>query len=191
MSTLLAKKHFTPDDVLRLSGEERYELVDGQLVRTEMSLLAAWVAAQLVRRIMSIIEAQQLGVVMTSDASYQCFPDDPDKIRRPDVSFIHRSRMRSEYLEGHVPIAPDLAVEVVSPNNSFFEVRQKVAEYLQAHVRLVWVVNPNLREVEVYRASGGYQLVQNGDSLDGEDVVPGFRCPLAEIFQPPPMDQLS
>jgi Uma2 family endonuclease len=188
MSTMLAKPRFTPDDMLRLSGGERYELVAGQLVRTEMSALAALVALRIGRWLANTVEPQQLGIVMTSDASYRCFPDDPDRIRRPDVSFIRRARMRREYLEGHVPIPPDLAVEVVSPNNTFFEVRQKVNEYLHAKVPLVWVVNPDLREVEVYRANGTYQLVAGGEDLDGEEVIPGFRCPLREIFQPVPME---
>jgi Uma2 family endonuclease len=94
--------------------------------------------------------------------------------------------MRPEYLTGHIPIAPDLAVEIVSPNDLFVEVRRKASEYMRAGVRLTWIVNPDEREVQVYRGNGTYLLVQNGDALDGEDVIPGFRCPLAEIFLPPP-----
>ncbi|MEX2173388.1 MAG: Uma2 family endonuclease [Pirellulaceae bacterium] len=187
MSTVLGKSQFTPADVLSLSGDERFELADGQLVRKEMSALAAVVASRINRRLGNIVEPQALGTVFTSDASYRCFPEEPDRVRRPDVSFIDRSRMRPEYLEGHVPIAPDLAVEVASQSDLFIDVRRKAGEYVRAGVRLVWIVNPEEREIQVFRANGTYLLVQNGDSLDGEDVVPGFRCPLAEIFQPPPM----
>jgi Uma2 family endonuclease len=91
-------------------------------------------------------------------------------------------------MTGHVRIAPDLAVEVVSPNDLFYDVRQKVGEYIAAGVRLVWVVNPDKREIDVYRANGTYQLVQHGDVLSGEDVLTGFSVPLAQIFVPPPMD---
>lgn len=189
MSTVVGKSRFTPDDLLQMPSEERFELVDGQLVSTEMSGLAAAVASRIVRRLGNIVESQQLGVVFTSDASYRCFAEEPDRVRRPDASFIHRSRLRPEYLQGHISISPDLAVEVVSPNDLFFDVRRKAGEYVRAGVRLVWVVNPEEREVQVFRGNGTYLLVQNGDSLDGEDVVPGFRCPLAEIFQLPPMDQ--
>jgi Uma2 family endonuclease len=188
MSTAVGKLQFTPDDLLRMPGDDRFELVDGQLVSTEMSGLAAIVTSRICGRLGIVVESRQLGVVMTSEATYQCFAEERDRIRRPDSSFIHRSRMRPEYLEGHIPIPPDLAVEVVSPNDSFYEVRQKVGEYIQAGVRLIWIVNPAKREIDVYRASGTTLLVTNGDSLDGEDVVPGFRYPLAEIFQPPPMD---
>jgi len=188
MSTVLGKGPLTPDDLLELPDDARFELVDGKLARKEMSLLAAWVASQLNTRLTLAAKGNELGVVLTSDASYRCYADDPDRVRRPDISFIHRSRMLSDYFEGHIPIPPDLAVEVVSPSDLFINVRRKVGEYLDAGVRLVWVVNPDEREVQVFRADGVYQLVKNGDSLDGEDVVPGFRCPLAEIFQPPPMD---
>jgi Uma2 family endonuclease len=188
MSTVVGKSRFTPDDLLRMPSDERFELVDGQLVRDEMSGIAAAVALRIGRRLGNIVEPQELGVAFTSDASYQCFAEEPDRVRRPDVSFIHRSRMRPEYLQGHIPIAPDLAVEVVSPNDLFFDVRRKAGEYVRAGVRLVWVVNPEEREVQVFRGNGTYLLVQNGDSLDGEEVVPGFRCPLAEVFELPPMD---
>lgn len=187
MSMVVGKSRFTPDDVLRLEGEERLELVDGQLASSEKSGLAAWIASQINASLVQLVQRDQIGVVFTSDASYRCFKDDPDRVRRPDVSFIHRLRMKPEYLVGHVPIHPDLAVEVVSPNDSYYEVRQKVAEYIEAGVRLVWVVDPETRIIDVYRANRTSQVVQNGDMLDGEDVVPGFTIALAEIFKPPPM----
>jgi Uma2 family endonuclease len=188
MSTVVGKSHFTPEDVLRLSGDERFELVDGQLVSTDMSALASAIAARILHGLSEVVAREDCGVVMTSEASYRCFRDDPDRIRRPDGSFIHRTRMRPQYLQGHIPIAPDLALEVVSPNDLFYEVRQKIGEYVDAGVRLIWVVNPDKREIEVYRVDGSYRLLHNGDSLDGEDIVPGFVHSLAEIFRPLPMD---
>jgi Uma2 family endonuclease len=185
MAMITDKRPVTPEELLKLSDEDRLELVDGQLVSTEMSGFAALVASRINRRLGNVIEPGQLGVLLTSDASYQCFADDPARIRRPDVSFLHRSRIKAEYLEGHIPIAPDLAVEVVSPNDLFYDVRRKANEYIRSGVRLVWVVNPQQREVEVYRADGTYSLVENGSSLDGEDVIPGFSCPLAELFESP------
>jgi Uma2 family endonuclease len=188
MSTVLGKSEFTPEDLLRLSGDDRFELVQGQLVSTEMSGLAAFIAYHVAWHLGNVVRPAQLGTLFTSDASYQCFAEAPDRVRRPDVSFIHRSRMQPEYLQGHIPVPPDLAVEVVSPNDLFYDVRQKVGEYLRAGVRLVWVVNPVKEEVDVYRANGTSVLARAGDCLEGEDVIPGFRCPLADIFQRPPMD---
>lgn len=186
MVTAASKSQFTPADVLRMEGEQRYELVNGQLVCTDMSGLAAIITAFLVGRLDAFVRSHKLGVVMTSDGSYQCFAVERDRVRRPDLSFISKARMRPEYLEGHIPIPPDLAVEVVSPNDLFYDVQQKVGEYLRAGVRLVWIVNPRTREVHVYRADGEFQLLKIDDALDGADVVPGFRCPLAEIFQDVP-----
>jgi hypothetical protein len=93
MSTVLGKSQFTPDDLLRLPGDERFELVDGQLVATEMSALASAIATRILRRLANIVEPQEAGVVMTSEATYQCFLDEPDRVRRPDA--LHSSvRMR-------------------------------------------------------------------------------------------------
>jgi Uma2 family endonuclease len=187
MSIVVGKSQFTPGDLLRMSDDDRFELVDGQLVECEMSFESGWVTSLLAGILSAYALKHQSGGIST-EATFQCFADDPNRVRRPDISFIQKSRLRAEMLTGHVRITPDLAVEVVSPNDSFFEVRQKVGEYLQAGVRLTWVVNPAKREVEVFRGNGTYQFFKNGDALDGEDVIPGFRCPLADIFQPPPMD---
>jgi len=188
MSTVTGQSKFTPEDVLRLEGEERFELVDGQLVSTELSALAAIVCSRICALLSATVNAGKLGAVMTSEASYRCFAEERDRVRRPDVSFIHRSRMRPEYLEGHIPVPPDLAVEVVSPNDLFREVRRKVPEYIRAGVRLVWCVDPEVRTVDIYRADSTSAVVSNGDALDGEDVVPGLHCPVAELLELPPMD---
>lgn len=188
MITAPRKARFTPDDLLAMEGDERFELVDGHLVSTDMSGLAAAIASRLVLRLAALVESQNLGLVMTSDASYRCFAEDVERVRRPDVSFIERSRLRPELLIGHIPIAPDLAVEVVSPGDLFVDVRRKVGEYLRAGVRLVWVINPDEAEVQVFRVGGTYSLVRSGETLDGEEVVPGLRIPLAELFAIPALD---
>jgi Uma2 family endonuclease len=188
MITAPRKARFTPDDLLMMEGDERFELVDGHLVSTDMSGLAAAIASRLVLRLAALVESQNLGLVMTSDASYRCFAEDVERVRRPDVSFIERSRLRPELLIGHIPIAPDLAVEVVSPGDLFVDVRRKVGEYLRAGVRLVWVINPDEAEVQVFRVGGTYSLVRSGEFLDGESVVPGLSIPLAELFAIPALD---
>jgi Uma2 family endonuclease len=80
------------------------------------------------------------------------------------------------------PIAPDLAVEVVSPSDRAAEVLAKVAEYLEAGTRLVWVVYPQTQKIVVYRPSADVQMLSVSDTLEGGDVVPGFACPVAEVF---------
>jgi len=85
---------------------------------------------------------------------------------------------------GHIRIAPDLAVEVVSPTDIQYDVDRKVAEYLEVGVKLVWVINPDTRVVLIYRGDGSISGVREGGELDGESAVPGFRCRVADLFVP-------
>ena len=87
--------------------------------------------------------------------------------------------------KGHNRIAPDLAVESVSPNDLAYDVDEKVQDWLLAGTRLVWVVNPQTRTIEVHRAQRPGSIFREGDELDGEDVLPGFRCQVKELFEPP------
>jgi Uma2 family endonuclease len=123
---------------------------------------------------------------MGADCSYQCFPDRPRLVRKPDVSFICLGRLPEEREpEGHVRIPPDLAIEVLSPNDLDYETDEKVAEYLAAGVRLVWVINPEYRTVLVYRADRSIAGAWEEGELDGEDVLPGFKCPARNLFLTP------
>jgi Uma2 family endonuclease len=108
---------------------------------------------------------------------------DPDTVRAPDVSFISRERLTpGRRYPGYWEGAPDLAVEVVSPNDSAQGLRDKIAEYLAAGTRLIWVVYPRTRTVTVYRANGTLEERSVGQTLDGEDVVPGFSLSVADVF---------
>ena len=89
---------------------------------------------------------------------------------------------RQTRLRGHCRIAPNLAVEVISPNDSYEEVEEKVREYLAANVELVWVINPATRSVRVHRADGSVTDLDENSELDGENVVPGFRCRVCDLF---------
>jgi Uma2 family endonuclease len=104
-------------------------------------------------------------------------------IRVPDVSFVAMGRFASEQVpEGFPDLPPDLAIEVLSPDDRSRDVLDKVGEYLQAGVRLVWVIDPKGRTAAVHRSLTDVRQLGPDDVLDGEDVVPGFRCPLAEVI---------
>lgn len=180
-----AKTFYTPEDLLAMADGDAYELVDGQLVETKMGTKASWVASEVLFHVRSFGKSKPVGWAL-SEASYQCFPDAPTKVRRPDVSFIRFGRLPNEELpEGHCPIAPDLAVEVTSPRDTHYEVAEKVEEYLSAGVPLVWIVNPNARTVLVYRKDQHtVSFLHEQDELSGEDVLPGFRCPVRDVFPP-------
>ncbi len=190
MSTAETKTVYTPEDLLNMPDDGvSYELVDGQLVEKPVSVLSGLVGGILFGLLASHCLANRLGLVWPADTSFQCFSDAPNKVRKPDTAFIRHARITQEHVltEGHCPVAPDLAVEVVSPNEEVYELDQKVQEYLNAGVRLVWVVNPDVRTVHVYRADGTTALLKEKDELDGEDVVPGFRVPVRGIFPSPEM----
>ncbi len=166
------------------------EFIDGTFVEKEMGWEAEWIANRLVWLLMSYCEPRMLGWVNGSNATYQCFeavfPDAPQHSRKPDVSFIRRHRMTRQTLPlANCRLAPDLAVEVISPNDLYGEIDEKVDEYLQAGVRLVWVVNPQTRVVHVRRADGSVSMLRGKQMLSGEDIVPGFECSLTDIFQWP------
>ena len=186
MSIVAATKRYTPEDLLAMPDAVNYELVHGELVERNMGWQSSRIGVRLAQLLLNHCDAHGLGWVAGADASYQCYPDDPGKVRRPDVSFIRLERMpATQEPEGHCRIAPDLAVEVISPNDLYYEVEDKVAEYLAAGVRLVWVVSPPTRTVRVHRADGTVGYLQEADELSGEDVVSGFRCRVGGIFTAP------
>jgi Uma2 family endonuclease len=186
MSTVATKQRYTPEDLLTMPDAVSYELVDGELVERDMGWKSSRIGASMVSLLRIYCAARGLGWVAGADASYQCYPDAPKKVRRPDASFIRLERMPpGEEPEGHCRIAPDLAVEVTSPNDFFDEVEAKVVEYLGAGVRLVWIVHPPTRTVHIRRLDGTVAMLREADELSGEDVVPGFRCRVGELFAVP------
>lgn len=171
-----------PDDLLTIRDGDRYELVGGRLKELHMGAFADELLANLIHAFGRHILPAKLGR-MYSQTGYVCFPDDPRKVRKPDLSFVAHGRLIGDRSpEGWITIAPDLAAEVVSPNDLYEEVEEKVNEYLAVGVRLVWVVSPLSRTVVVRRPDGTAAVVGPAGTLAGEDVVPGFACPVADLF---------
>lgn len=183
MSTVMM---VTPEELLEMPDGHRFELIDGELVERNMGAESSRIAQIINRRIDNYAEERNLGLVWGPDCGYQIFPDDPDKVRYPDGSFIASGRLPGdEPPRGHVRIAPDLALEVVSPNDLAWKVDEKVQDYLDAGVRLVWVVFPDTRAVFVYRPDADVKRLTPQDHLSGEDILPGFSVPVAELFPIP------
>ena len=182
MSAAVEERLYTPEDLLNLPDMNGFELVDGQLVEKGMGSESAWIANRLAARITLFVEELGLGWATGSEGSYQCFPAFPRRVRKPDASFVRLDRLPNGFPPGHTSVAPDLAVEVVSPNDRFSEVRGKVEEYLAAGVPLVWVIDPESRTADVHRPGLSAQRLREDDVLDGEDVLPGFRCRLGDVL---------
>jgi Uma2 family endonuclease len=188
MSAIVSVPAYTPEDLLSLPDDGKgYELVGGRLVEKQTGAFASWLAARIGSMVARYSERRSLGFTLESQAGYQCFPDDPRKVRKPDVSFIRRGRFPDDRIpEGHIPVPPDLAVEVVSPNDTAYEVTAKVEEYLTASIPLVWVVYPNARVIHVYRAGGTLERLGETDELTAPDLLPDLRCRVADLFTLPP-----
>ena len=174
---------YTPEDLLKINDRSMPELVDGQLVEREMGQIADLVAARLIEFLGAFVRAHQLGIVNSSQCGFQIFPDDRNKVRIPDASFTSRDRLAaSGPARGHAKVAPDLVVEVVSPNDDAINLLVKIGEYLGAGVSLIWVANPDDRSVFIYRADGSGTRLGPEAELDGGEVVPGFRWLVADLF---------
>lgn len=174
----------TADEFLALPKDGiRRELVEGEL--REMTP-AGWqhgrVAGNVAGELRTYVLAKSLGVMTTAEASYRLAAD-PDTVRVPDVAFVTRERVQEVGdPTGFWPGAPDLAVEVVSPNDRYSEVYEKVNEYLNAGTRMVVIVDPPSRTVTVYRSRATRIDLTEDDVLDGDDVVPGWKLPVRAIF---------
>jgi Uma2 family endonuclease len=174
-----------PEDLLEREDGARYELIDGKLVERHMGARSSEVAANIIRIIGQYTIERKLGKVFATDCGYQIFASDPKRVRFPDASFIARGHLPEDKTpEGHVRVPPDLAVEVVSPNDTAEEVEAKRVAFLQAGARLFWVVFPESRTVHVYRQGNNNSLaLAEGDELSGADVLPGFLCRVAAFFE--------
>jgi Uma2 family endonuclease len=186
MATVISDRTYTPEDLLQMPDGDRYELVNGQLIEGNMSGLATATAASVIRHLGNYVVENQLGIVFASEAQYRCFPDEPRKVRKPDASFVQTSRYSSDLMHGLIRIPPDLAVEVVSDNDTYYEVEDKISDYLAAGVRLIWVFNPPTRNVRVLRPNAPARQFAATETISGEDVLPGFSMPVAAFFEMPP-----
>ncbi len=180
----------TADELLAKPDGFRFELVNGELVERHIGSESEFVGSNFQGLLWSFCQQSQAGYVNGSNAGYQCFeeffPDDPDRVRKPDVSFIAADRIPQDAkLKGHCSIVPDLVVEVVSPNDLYGDVEAKVDEYLRVGVKLVWVADPKTKAIRIHRADGTIQDVGLKDELSGEDVVPSFRCAVQDVFRLP------
>lgn len=173
----------TADDLLTLADAERFELVDGHLVERPMSLDSSWVAGEIVRRLGNYAVETGHGWAFPDGTSYQCFREDRERVRRPDASYILRSRLpHGPTGQGHCRLCPDLAIEVVSPGDIYYEIESKVEEYLEAGIKQVWIVSPHSRSVVIHHGDGSKRHLMSDDDLTGGDLLPGFSCRVAELF---------
>lgn len=176
----------TPEELAQRSDAVQFELVAGVLQERSMGSRSSEVAAKIIFLLMAFLEESPQGKCYGPDLGYRCFPDDPDKVRKPDVSFIQHQRLSEKTVDvGYMPIPPDLAIEVTSPGELTYTIDEKIEDYLHSGCRLVWVVNPKLELVDVYHPDGSNQRLHATETLTGENVLPGFECSVSKLFTTP------
>ncbi|HET6572519.1 MAG TPA: Uma2 family endonuclease [Fimbriiglobus sp.] len=183
---VLHRPLITPDEFEQMSGMDGFELVDGEPKEKGMGLESSWVQSQIGHLLRQWVSGGSHGWVFESEAGYICFPHRPKLVRKPDASFVRHGRFPDNQLpRGYGRLVPDLAVEVVSPNDEYREVEDKVNDYLLVAVPMVWVVNPPCRSVYVYLATGVIRRLTANDELIGDPILPGFHVRVADLFPPP------
>lgn len=172
----------TAEQLLRASDLGPCELLRGELIMMspsggEHSYIGMTIGVYLT----VFVKKRGLGRVFGSDGGFQ-IGHDPDTVRAPDAAFVCAERAGAWPGTGFIQGPPDLAVEVISPTDRPHEVLAKVQDWLDAGCRLLWLVDPKTRTVSVHRAGCKTEVLGTADQLRGEDVVPGFILPVAEIF---------
>ena len=162
--------------------DKRVELARGVLhVREPGGSMHGLVAMNLGVELGTYVKQTGAGKVFAAETGFK-LASDPDTVRAPDIAFVTHERMPHPVTTGYASLAPDLVVEVLSPGDRPGAVLAKVADWLDAGTRLVWIIDPERRLARVYRQDGSVTLVAENGTLDGEDVVHGFSCPLASIL---------
>ena len=172
----------TAEELFQNPDSKYYELVRGvPRVSEPPGGLHGMIAGSIVAHLRNHVERLGLGTVLV-EAGY-VLQRGPDTVRGPDVSFVSLARLpRDQIPEQFIPGAPDLAVEILSPSSGWSEVEEKMVDYFAGGARLVWVVDPTQQRAVVRYPDRPPRVLAAGESLDGEDVVPGFTLALAELF---------
>jgi Uma2 family endonuclease len=174
----------TADELLRMPDDGfRYELVKGELLQFPLSGCEhGRVAAGFAGRLAQHVEANIVGVIYATGTGFK-IATSPDTVRAPDVAFVSRKRLAEvKKASSYWPGAPDLAVEVVSPGDTYIEVEEKAIDWLAAGARMVLALNPRKRTVTVYRSLNVIVILNDDATLDLDDVVPGFKILVKDIF---------
>lgn len=174
-----------------ITGEELYrmpdlgpcELVDGRIVPlSPTGRPHGRVGIRLAAHLLHFVESHDLGEVLAMDAGVYTRRD-PDTVRAPDIMFISHDRLAGCKEEGYLDVTPEIVVEVLSPTDRKNQVTKKIEEYFSANVLRVWVLDSKKHRILVYRSLNDVQELGIGDTLTDEELLPGFRLSLTELFR--------
>jgi Uma2 family endonuclease len=180
---MVTTRQITVDEFETMSLEGRWELVDGELVEmTPAGDISSTTEPMIAHLLLTHVLPNRLGRIYGAEGGFVLFPD-RQTVLAPDVAFVAAARAPQGEARRHFPrLAPDLAVEILSPSDRMGEALAKVAIYLQAGVRLVWLVDPLEQTATVFRPDATPEKLDATMTIDGGDVLPGFSAPVAAMF---------
>jgi Uma2 family endonuclease len=178
------KRRATADELARMPDDGyRYELLHGELhPMSKPGFRHGLVAIHLGRILREHVVVHDLGFALAAETGFW-LANDPDHVRAPDVAFVSKERLAGDPPAGFWRGAPDLAAEVVSPNDSFRDVQEKALDWIRYGTRAVLVVEPTQQSVTVYRSAADVRVLGADDTHDLADVVPGFAVALGDLFR--------
>ena len=175
---LLVPSTMTMEEFLE-NDLEGYEYVKGELVPMAAAAIVHGEIGSNVHLLLGLyVRENKLGRLYSLETTFQL----GDRVVKPDIAFVSTERLSEDKLKGF-SVAPDLAIEIVSPSDKHYDITEKALAYLKAGTRLVWVIEPIAKTVMIYRAETDFTLLNYEDTLIGEDVVEGFSCAVAELFE--------
>ena len=186
-----ASRPTTASELDRTARSRTAELIDGDVVEKPTSEASSraegWIGARLTAFVMENPVALVYPASMGYRVFQQAFPDDPGRVRKPDVSVVlaDRRRQLAAVDPVYLPIVPDLAVEVVSPNEVWSDLVEKVREYQAAGFPLVWIADPGFRTLMVHPTGGDPFMLTGDQTVTAESALPGFSCRVSDLFPPP------
>ena len=182
MEPVIEKKIWTDEELIAFAHDgHKCELIDGEIIMTPVGAEHEQIGAVLLARLYAYVSQRRLGYVWGSSIGYR-FKE--GNVRSPDVSFVVLGKLvgLKRPPKTFPQFAPDLAVEILSPSDTIEALHQKIVEYFDNGTKLVWVVNPEEQIVLVYHSAQPDTILRVKDQLSGEDVIPGFSMPVAELF---------
>ena len=185
MSTATLQKLVTADEFYEMARGRRAELIRGEVIwMTPAGAEHGMYAMDLGSEIRVFVRKNKLGIVCAAETGFY-IARNPDVVRAPDVAFISNETLKS--IGGKVPAkffpcAPDLAVEVVSPGDRAEEIETKVQEWFEGGTQQVWIAYPTSKTIHIHVSASQAQILRRGDIISGGEVLPGFECPVNEIF---------
>ena len=184
MATSIVETLMTAENLIQMPDDgHRYELIRGELIQmSPAGRTHGRIAARIIARLDAFVESHNLGEVHASETGF-ILSTDPDTVRAPDASFV--SRARTEAIgdtEGYFPGPPDLAIEIISPGDTYSEVESKALDWLAAGTHMVIVLDPKKKTATVYRSQNDIAILTEDQTFDGGTVVPGWTVSLRELF---------